>query len=122
MNITIKNKEEAKAKISEEFINRFYEWLDDEKNLPDYEYGKKYGWSKSKELHKDNLKAVEAFQKYIFCAFWMVDRWESFGYDRHVIWELTNDKFLSEQIRKWKTYYYISQRIAKQIYREHKAK
>lgn len=119
---TIMTAAEAKVKISEEFMNKFYEWLEDEKNLSDHDFGWKYGWCKPKKLHKDNLKAVTAFQTYIFCSYRNNEQWEKAGYERRVIWELCHESFLSEKMEKWHTYYYISQRTAKQIYKEYKGK
>ena len=116
---------EAKERIKEEFIRRYYEWLDDEQNLSDHDYGWKYGWLKCETLHKDNQKSVLAFQKYIFSAYRSAVAWEKEGYTRQDIWQLAREGFLSEQERKeygvWRTYYFISQRIAKEIYKEAKA-
>lgn len=113
--------EETKAKVSEEFVRRFYEWLKDEAEMSDSDYGRKYGYSKPKEPHKDNVKAVMVFQKYMFCACRNLCEWEDKGYNGDAIYELRKQGFLSEQLSKWKTYYYISQKTAKQIYKEYKA-
>ena len=110
----------AKERIKAEFIRRYYEWLDDEKNLSDHDYGWKYGWKKGDQPHKDNQKSVVVFQSYMFSAYRLADEWEKAGFNRRDIWQLASEGFLSERMHKWKTYYYISQRTAKEIYKEHK--
>lgn len=119
---------EAKAKIKEEFISRFYEWLEDEQNLSEKEFGWKYGWI-PKTKHKDNLTGIVAFQKYGFAGRYL-PAWEKEGYPKSVIWELVKEGFLSEDysyssraIREGKTNFdFISQKTAKEILKEHKAK
>ena len=120
---------EAKAKIKKEFIERFYQWLDDEKNLSPNDYGWKYGWQKGDVLHQDNLKSVMTFQKYMFSGRWLPD-WEKAGYDSRIIWDLNKEGFLSYQMySNWmarntgKTdFFFMSQKTAKEIYKEYKQK
>lgn len=119
---------EAKQKIKEEFIRRFYEWLDDEKNLSEKEFGWKYGWIMKGVQHKDNLTGVVAFQKYGWAGRYL-PAWEKEGYPKNVIWQLVREGFLSEDyscssraIREGKTNFdYISQKTAKEILKEWKA-
>lgn len=119
---------EAKAKICEEFLTRFYEWLDDYAEMPDKEYGRKYGWQKNPEIEAtDNIKSLVRFQKYIFQGRYTPE-WEKAGYPREIIWQLSRDGFLSNQeYSNWNaratgrtSFYYISQKTAKQIYKEAK--
>ena len=120
---------EAKEMIKAEFIKRFYEWLDDEKNLDPKDYGWKYGWQKSEVLHKDNLKSVLTFQKYMFSGRWLPE-WVKEGYDHKTIWALHHEGFLSlTEHNNWmarqtgKTdFYFISQKTAREIYKESKAR
>ena len=122
---------EAKQAIKDEFIKRFYEWLDDEKNLSDNDFGRKYGWGRGENssLHKDNLKGVACFQKYFFQGRY-IQGWEKVGYDRRAIWQLNHEGFLSYQYYSNSQakalgrteFYYISQKTAKEIFKEWKGK
>lgn len=111
---------EAQERIKEEFIRRYYEWLDDERNLSDHDYGWKYGWLKGPEPHRDNQKSVMVFQSYMFCAYRRAEDWEDQGIPRQLIWQLVREGFLSEELKKRTTYYFISQRTAKALYKESK--
>lgn len=112
--------DEAREKIKAEFMARYNEWFADRINLSDHDYGWKYGWQKNEKLMslKDNLTAVAMFQKYIY----PVRDWEKMekelGVSRQIIWALSREGFLSEQQRKWKTAYFISQKTAKEIWKE----
>lgn len=118
---------DAKAKISNEFIDRYHTWLKDYDELSDHDYGWKYGWTKSKSMPvaKDCMKSVMMFQKYIFSGRWLPD-WEKAGFDRKVIWQLYRDKFLSNteysnshaRATGHTSWYFISQATAKAIYKE----
>lgn len=58
-------KEQAMKNIKKEFIERYKEWLVDVNNLPDAEFGRKWGMLKTERTpHKDSIKAVECFQRY----------------------------------------------------------
>ena len=119
-------KQEAMDRIKKEFMDGYTEWLNDVNNLPDMEYGKKWGMGKTERTpRKDNLKAVECFQRY-----WGVSRfpygWKKAGYDMNDIWELRRDGFLSLQ-EFWGSrarqmgqseLYFVSQKVAKEIYKE----
>lgn len=117
---------EAKKMISEEFLKLYREWLEDYENMGEREYGKKYGWGRNPEIEvKDGLKAVVMFQKYVFSGRY-IQGWKDAGYDSRVIWELKKDGFLSYQyysnwearMRGRQDFLYISQKTAKQIYKE----
>ena len=119
---------EAKERISQEFLSKYREWLTDYADMPNMDYGRKYGWQKNPELTmKDSIKAVTHFQKYIFSGRWL-PAWEREGYDRRIIWELNREGFLSYQMySNWtarhtgKTdFYYISQKNAKEIWKVEK--
>ena len=121
---------EAKERICREFLDTYREWFSDRLDLTDMEYGRKYGWQKSERLMslKDNLQAVTFFQQYIFTGRWL-PAWEKAGYDRRVIWELSNEGFLSyKYYSNWQArhtgrtdFYYLSQKTAKEIYKAAKA-
>lgn len=119
--------EAAKAKIETEFMKKYNEWLEDYANLSDHDYGWKYGWTKSKNFFGDSVKSVVLFQKYIWNGRWMPD-WEKAGYDKKVIWQLANDKYLSyNYYSNWNArasghtdFYFISQALAKKIYKSNK--
>lgn len=116
--------EEAKVLIKTEYIESFRQWLDDEKNLGDWEYGRKYGYGKG-EPHKDNIKGIAVFQKYIFSGRF-IQGWVKQGFETKVIWELKKEGFLSydfygssaARARGEQDFYYISQNTAKAIWRE----
>lgn len=110
--------EEAKTRITSEFIARYDEWFADFKNLSDNEYAKKYGWYKSDKVKTSNQESYIYFQKYIFCGYGEFAKWLRDGYDRDVILGLLDEKFLSSKVQKWTTYCFISQGTAKQIYRD----
>lgn len=117
---------DAKQMIKKEFMDRYYQWLEDYKSLPDDDYGWKYGWQKNhnKPIMKDNQQSVVIFQKYIFSGRWMPD-WVKAGYNSSDLWKLRDDGFLSAQYywgsgRRNGDWVYISQRVAKEIYKEFK--
>lgn len=116
---------EARAKISEEFMSRYFEWLKDYEEMADMDYGRKYGWQRNPEIEaKDNMKSLIRFQKYMFSGRWLQE-WEKAGYDRKTIWDLNREGFLSYQMySNWNArasgrtdFYYISQKTAKEIYK-----
>lgn len=111
---------EAKERITSEFIRRFDEWFDDLHNLPDAEYGRKYGWRKTEKVlnFKKNQAAYIYFQSYIWCGYAEWGMWLHDGYDRDTLNALTEEKFLSYEQKKWIGYCFISQATAKQIYRD----
>lgn len=119
-------KEEARAEIQREFMERYDQWMVDRFELDDHDYGWKYGWTKSEKLMtlKDSIKAVTMFQKYIFSGRYL-PKWEAKGFERRVLWDLVKDGWLSEDvawssqaIREGKeNWIYISQRTAKEIWR-----
>lgn len=113
---------EAKATITAEFIRRYDEWFDDIANLPDYEYGKKYGWKKTDKVlaFKKNQASYIYFQSYIYCGYAEWTFWLRKGYDRDTLNALLEEKFLSSVQKKWVDYLFISQATAKQIYKGRK--
>ena len=118
---------EARERISNEFMDRYRQWLKDYIELNDHDYGWKYGWQKNKNkpVLKDCIKTLMTFQQYIFSGRYLPD-WEKSGYDRHVIWQLYHDRFLSnKEYSNWQarstgrtSLYFISQATAKAIYKE----
>lgn len=123
--------EQAKARITEEFISRYYEFLEDVPNGGSKEFGWKYGILLTEEgirnHSKDTMKNLIWFQQNIFTGRWL-PMWVKEGYTKNVIWDLNNEGFLSYQVysngmaraSNRTDWYYIPQRIAKEIYREHK--
>lgn len=109
--------------IKAEFMERYDEWFKDRTELNDHDYGWKYGWQKSEKLLslKDNLTAVAMFQKYIFSAYRTTNQWKRAGYDERAIWDLCREGFLSMRDHKRETYRFISQKTAKEIYKEARA-
>lgn len=118
---------EAKERIAKEFIEGFYQWLEDEKTMPDREYAKKYGWGKGEEHPKDNFNGVKVYLEYIFNGRW-IQNWEKAGYDKYVICRLQHEGFLSrKEYTNWKSrqlgetdFYYIPQKTAREIYKTYK--
>lgn len=123
----------AKEKISSEFINRYNDFMRDLPNGDTIEFGRKYGIRLTEEgiqeHSKDNLKNVSWFQQWIFSGRWLPE-WEREGFNRYQIWALNKQGFLSHQeYSNWNAratgktdYYYISQKIAKEIYKESKGR
>ena len=121
---------EARERISKEFIENYYIWLTDRNTLDVKSFGKKYGCEYTERTpSKDSIKAVVSFQKYIFAGRY-INAWEQAGYDKHAIWELHSEGFLSlDQDNSWQAhqlgkvdFYYISQKTAKEIYKAYKNK
>ena len=108
-------------------MERFYEWLKDEAEMPEKEYGRKYGYGKSEIPHKDNLKGLTVFTKYFGFAGYGKDLKKA-GYEMNEIWQLKQEGFLSytfysnytARSLKEQDWYYISQRVAREIYKETK--
>ena len=119
---------EAKEAIKKEFMDGFYEWLKDEAELPEEEYGRKYGWGKGTIQHEDNFNSVKVYMEYVFAGRYLPG-WERAGYSRECIWELHHEGFLSHKwfqsyqarIRGKSDFFYISQKVARAIYKERKA-
>lgn len=114
--------QEAKAKIKEEFMQRYEEWFSDLHTLNDHDFGWKYGLTpRDRDNWKDNLKAVTAFQRYFFDAGRTFEEWLKKGYSRDAIFDLRREKFLGDRSQKWVLYFFITQKTAKEIYKEYKA-
>ena len=112
---------EAREAIKKEFMDGYYEWLKDEAEMPEDEYGRKYGWGKG-ETHKDNFDSVKVYMEYFFAGRYLPG-WERAGYSKEVIRELHSEGFLSykwyqsyqARIRGKSDFYYISQKVARAI-------
>lgn len=121
------NTQEAKERITKEFITRYTEWFNDKTNLSDREYGMKYIYCRTEKVIalKDNLTAVSYFQSHIYNGKWRYE-WIAEGYDFDIIKQLAHEGFLSytQYYNMHKhpdtAYAYISQKLAKQIYKDHK--
>jgi hypothetical protein len=123
--------EEARKKIEQEFMNKYYEFLKDVTELNDKDFGRKYGVTLSEEgkkkYSKDSQASVISFQKNIFCGRYL-PHWIEVGFEKHTIWQLHKIGFLSYQwiynsnaIAMGRTdFYYISQATAKEIYKAYK--
>lgn len=116
--------EEAKAKIGQELISGFREWLNDLETLPEDEYGRKYGWGKGAVKQTDSYKSLKVYMEYFFTGRYL-HGWVNAGYEKETIYELNREGFLSYQnYSNWKArqtgrteWYYIPQRTAKEIYK-----
>lgn len=113
---------EAKEIIKKDFMDGYHQFLTDVAELNDHDFGWKYGWQKSGRTSevKDNIKGVTLYQKYFSKARTAEKMEQIFGIEKKVIWELVNEKWLSEQIGYWKnpSKYFVSQKLAKEIWRE----
>lgn len=122
------NAQEAKERITAEFIARYTQWFADKENLTTAEYNQKYIYCRTEEVAnlKDNLTAVTYFQSHVYSGKWRY-QWIAEGYDFNIIQQLAREGFLSyktyENMHKHpdRAYAYISQKLAKQIYKEYKA-
>lgn len=119
---------EAREKISKEFIDSYYEFLEDLNTLDVQAFGRKYGIGYSDKTPKtDCVRAVMNFQKYVFAGRY-INAWEKVGYDKQIIWELHRDGFLSHDYNtSWEArqlgrqdFYYLSQKTAKEVYKKYK--
>ena len=123
--------EEARKKIEQEFIDKYYEFHKDLKELCDKDFGKKYGITLTEEgkkkYSKDSQASVIFFQKNIFCGRYL-PHWIEVGFEKHIIWQLHKIGFLSYQcfynhnaiVMGRTDFYYISQATAKEIYKAYK--
>ena len=123
----------AKDRIKEEFIDRYYDFLKDVPNGETKEFGTKYGILLTEEgirnHSRDTMKNMLWFQQRIFNGRWL-PLWVKEGYSKQVIWDLCNKGFLSYQMysngmaraSNRTDFYYISQRVAKEIYKEYRKK
>ena len=121
----------AKEKISKEFLDRFDEFLQDVPNGGTWDFGKKYGFTLTEkgiqDHSKDTIKNLMWFQSRVFSGRYIPD-WEKAGYNRYVIWDLANQGFLSlQEYSNWNaratgrtSFYYINQKVAKEIYKRRK--
>lgn len=122
---------EAKERITQEFVNKYYEFLEDVPNGGSKEFGKKYGILLTDEgiAHhkKDTMKNFLWYQQNIFTGRY-IHGWEEAGYSKCVIWDLYHDGFFAytyySNYRARSTgrseWYYIPQRVAKEIYKANK--
>lgn len=118
---------EAKGKISLELMDSFREWLRDWDELTDSEFGTKYNYGKGQIKTKYNFEGLKHFMDYEFCGRWL-PHWIKEGYPREVIWDLHREKWLSfQEYSNWHAratgrtaFYYISQRTAREIWKEYK--
>lgn len=129
----LKEVEDAKQKIADEFISKYYEFLADVPNGESNDFGWKYGFKftdEGKADHsKDTIKNLCWFQSRVFSGRF-IPEWEKAGYSKYTIWELSNQGFLSwQEYSNWQaratgrtSFYYISQKTAKEIYKARKGK
>ena len=118
---------EAKMQIAKEFIDRYQTWLQDYNNMPEKEYGKKYGWGKNSESMKDTQKSMIWFQSHVFSGRYIYG-WKDAGIDQATVYALhrcgffSYDYCTSSRARALgKTdFYYLNQSKAKEIYKAYK--
>lgn len=121
--------EEAREAIKQEFMEGFYEWLKDEREMSEDDYGRKYGYGKGTTVHEDNWESVKVYREYFFGGRYL-PAWERAGYSREAIWQLKQDGFLSyKEYSNWNArargktdWFFISLKTARQIYKECKLK
>ena len=120
---------EAKEMIKKEFMESYREWLRDEQEMPDDEYCRKYGWGKSPNgPHKDCFDSVKVFMEYFFSGRYLPG-WVKAGYDKETIWALHREGFLAyknysswnARMRGQEEWFFITQKVARAIYKEAKA-
>jgi len=119
---------EAKEKIAKELIDSFLEWLRDYDEMPDFEFGRKYGWGKGTSKPKWNFEGLKKFMDLVFGGRWL-PYWVKEGYPREVIIELRREGWLSyQEYSNWNAratgrtdWYYIPQRTAREIWKQYKA-
>ena len=122
--------EETRVKIEQEFMNRFYEFINDvnEKEINDRDFGWKYGYVLTESMKKKFSKGTQSnlmwFQSHIFSGKYL-QQWKADGInpiELHRIGFLSYDYCSSHKARMLgKTdFYYISQATAKEIYKAHK--
>ena len=119
---------ETKEMIKKELMEGFCEWLRDEREMPDDEYGRKYGWGKAPEPHEDSFKALTVYMDYFFGGRFLPG-WIKAGYDRETIWALKEEGFLAyksytnwdARMRGQTDWFYITRKVAREIYKESKA-
>ena len=120
---------EAKLKIAKEFVDKYIEWLNDYNSpeMPEREYGRKYGWGKGANEMKDIQKSMLWFHGHVFSGKYTWG-WAKDGIDLQTLVELHREGFLSyDYCSSWKArqmgktdFYYISQNKAKEIYKAYK--
>ena len=118
---------EAKEMISRELINSFLEYIKDWDEMPDFEYGQKYGWGKGSNKPKLNFEGLKHFMDLIFGGRWL-PHWVKAGYPREIIFDLHREGWLSyQQYSNWNAratgrtdWYYIPQRTAREIWKAYK--
>lgn len=117
-------KASAISTIKAEFMKRYEEWLKDLADLDDHDFGWKYGWQRSERTRslKDNLTAVGVFQQYFYPTRTYERIEKDIGIPRQIIWAIARDGWISEITRDRKALYFVSQKRAKEIWREAKGK
>ena len=118
---------EAKEKISTELMDSFREWLRDWDEMPDSDFGWKYGWRKGPNKPEENFDGLKRFMDLIFGGRWL-PHWVKEGYPREVIIDLSCEKWLSYKgYSNWNAratgrtdWYYIPQRTAREIWKKWK--
>jgi len=118
---------EAKERIGQELIDSFGEWIRDWDEMPDSEFGRKYGWGKGSNRPKWNFEGLKHFMDLVFGGRWL-PHWVKEGYPREVIIDLNREKWLSyQEYSNWHAratgrtqWYYIPQRTAREIWKAYK--
>ena len=121
---------EAKKVISDDFLNRYYSWLEDynNKELSDRDYGHKYGWGRgSEEQKKDLQKNLLWFQSHVYSGRY-INGWPELGIDRNMVYQLHREGFFSyDYCTSYKArclgktdFYYLNQAKVKEIWKANK--
>ena len=120
--------QEAKERITQEFIDGFVEWLKDEAEMSDFDYGRKYGWGKGAVRHTDNFDGFKVYMDYFFTGRYLPG-WVRQGYEEEAIWGLYHEGFLSyknysnwdARMRNQTQWFYIGRKTARAIFNTYKA-
>lgn len=124
---------EAIKKIEQEFINKFYEFINDVNTMEERnrDFSMKYGYylnDAMKSKHgKDTQSNMLWFQSHIFSGKWLPE-WIKAGFEKEIIWELSRIGFLSynyycnwnARVTGHTDFYYINQATAREIYKLNK--
>lgn len=119
--------DETRDRISAEYMAHYYEWLHDEAEMSDSDYGRKYGWGKGEIRHTDCLASLKVYNRYWGWGAYL-PRLKRQGFDSHELWELRKEGFLSyKAYSSWRAcqlhetdWFFISERTAVQIYKARK--
>jgi hypothetical protein len=119
---------EFKEKVSELFMDKFYEFIDDVKETrgDGKDFAWKYGFTiRPKFIEKWTKNTMTNANKFASQVFngGTIDFWMNNGLEKEMIWKLVSEGFLSESTA-WKsgskTFYFLKQDIIKEIFKQYR--